>query len=230
MSMNVYELWDIIIAAWNWPVSLRTLPYQSLEYVHNPSVAPGDVFSQLLEHYSKVTIETALSQFLESTAATFQRNERPTPRELFLAHSCIMLLTMRGGPCGPTDTSVRGTTSTKLSIATETVKHIVGSFPPVGWYIPVGWLIEDYLSECDVLESLCAGLAKPHPPEVVLWLLDGFRLYKGLARKLDSDHHRVSVFAELRQVLEMLDNTHGKSVCDAAAPARAYIAQYQGKQ
>jgi hypothetical protein len=228
MTVSAHELWDIIIAAWNWPVSLRTLPYQSLEYVHDPSVSPRDVLSKLLNNYSQADIETTITQFLESIAVTFQRTERPTLRELFLAHSCIMLLTLRGGPCGPTITGDLGGNSTKLSIAIETVKHIVESFPPVGWYIPVGWLIEAYLTDCDVLESLCAGLTKPHPLEMLLWLLDGFRLYKGLARKLDSNPNRISVVAEVRQVLEMLEHNHDKSVCDAAKSARSYLSQYLG--
>lgn len=182
---------------------------------------------QLLNNYSKTHIESTITQFLESIAATFQRNGQPTLRELFLAHSCIMLLTLRGGPCGPTITGNFGGNLTKLSIAIETVKHIVGSFSPVGWYIPVGWLIEAYLSDCDVLESLCVGLTKPHPPEMLLWLLDGFRLYKGLARKLDSNPYRVSVVAEVRQVLEMLEHNHDKSVSGAAVSARSCLGQYE---
>jgi hypothetical protein len=87
----------------------------------------------------------------------------------------------------------------------------------------VGWLIEEYLTECEVLEALSSGLLTPHSSQALIWLLDGFRLYRGLARSADNADNtsqRASAVAKVNAALALLEHNQNESVRNAVASAR----------
>lgn len=211
MQTPAPPFFDRLIELWNQPPESRDPAYREFAYYRDRSQSVKSILDALRASYTESRIRVQIGEFFKKMTRQYEQGANPSERDSFLANCCLEIVDEQD----------------QSFLTKEIAADIVRTFPSIIWYSPVGDVVETYLSDAELIETLMGGLTENAATEVCTTCLEGLRLYAGLASR-DPDRGRLkSAVADVRRRLSDLRSHPDELIRNMAPEAEKHLAHYE---